>query len=74
VALAQLARDGSVDVSHGEATAERRRGPLRFYARRTHATEPYAESAVAVLGDVAAVEERSATGAERAQTGPSPRR
>jgi hypothetical protein len=74
VALAQLARDGSVDVNRGEATAERRRGPLRFYARRTHATEPYAESAVAVLGDVAAVEERSATGAERAQTGPSPRR
>jgi DNA repair exonuclease SbcCD ATPase subunit len=43
VALAQLARDGSVDVNRGEATAERRQGgrrPLRFYARRTHATEP----------------------------------
>jgi hypothetical protein len=71
VALAQLARDGSVNVNRGEATAEGHKRPLRFYARRTHATEPYAESAVAVLGDVAAVEERSA-GAERAETGPPP--
>jgi hypothetical protein len=74
-ALARLARDGSVNVNRGEDTAERRRGlrrPLRFYARRTHATEPHAKSAVVVLGDVAAVEERSATGAERAQTRPSP--
>jgi hypothetical protein len=71
VALAQLARNGSVNVNRGEATEERRKGrrrPLRFYARRTHATEPYAKSAVVVLGDVAAVEERSATGAERARS------
>lgn len=43
VALAQLAHDGSVSVTRGEATAEMsdgRRRPLRFYARRTHATEP----------------------------------
>jgi hypothetical protein len=62
VELAQLARDGSVNVNRGEDTAERRKGlrrPLRFYARWTHATEPYAKSAVAVLGDVVAVEERS---------------
>ena len=35
VALAQLARDGSVNVSRGEATAEWRKGrrpTLRFYA------------------------------------------
>jgi hypothetical protein len=69
VELAQLARDGSVNVNRGEDTAERRKGlrrPLRFYARWTHATEPYAKSAVAVLGDVVAVEERSATGAKMA--------
>ncbi len=43
VALAQLARDGFVNVNRGEATAEGRkwrRPPLRFYARRTHAAEP----------------------------------
>jgi hypothetical protein len=67
VALAQLARNGSVNVNRGEATEERRKGrrrPLRFYARRTHATEPYAKSAVVVLG----VEERSATVVERARS------
>jgi hypothetical protein len=75
VALAQLARDGSVNVNRGEATAEMRKGqrrPLRFYTRRPRATEPYAEPAVAVVGDVAAAEERSATGAEWTQTKPSP--
>ncbi len=43
VALAQLTREGSVNVNHGETTAERRQArgrPLRFYARPTHATEP----------------------------------
>jgi hypothetical protein len=41
VALAQLARDGAVDINRGEATAETSKGgrrPLRFYARR--AMEP----------------------------------
>jgi DNA repair exonuclease SbcCD ATPase subunit len=41
VALAQLARDGAVNVNRGEDTAERRKGerrPLRFYARRS--TDP----------------------------------
>jgi hypothetical protein len=43
VALAQLARDGSVNVNRGEANVEEHKGrrrPLRFYARGTHATEP----------------------------------
>ena len=41
VALAQLARDGTVSVNRGESTAETSKGgrrPLRFYAPR--ATEP----------------------------------
>jgi hypothetical protein len=41
VTLAQLVREGAVNVNRGEATAESRKGgrrPLRFYARR--ATEP----------------------------------
>jgi len=41
VALAQLARDGAVNVNRGEDTAQMSEGgrrPLRFYARR--ATEP----------------------------------
>jgi DNA-binding PadR family transcriptional regulator len=70
VALAQLAREGSVNTNRGEATAEKRKGhPLRYYARETPTAQPHAKSAV---DDVAAVEERSATGAEPASTGPSP--
>jgi TolA-binding protein len=43
VELAQLTRDGSVNVKRGETTAEERKGrrrPLRFYARQTQETEP----------------------------------
>jgi DNA-binding PadR family transcriptional regulator len=68
VALAQLARDGTVNTNRGEATTEKRKGrPLRYYT-----AEPYAKSAVEVGGDVTAVEERCAPGPEPAQTGPSP--
>lgn len=41
VALEELAREGLINITRGEATSEERKGrrrPLRFYPRPSHAT------------------------------------